>query len=136
MMRILLADDQPEVRSALRLLLEHEVGKWEVSGEVEDARGLLEQVGEHRCDLVLLDWELPGLHPCLGKAPIRSDGRVLSALRILHPAIQIIALSGRAEARQESTIAGADVFVSKGDPPGSLLETLTKAAGKFSNLLS
>jgi DNA-binding NarL/FixJ family response regulator len=124
MIRILLADDQPEVRSALRLLLEQEGGPWTVCGEVADAKGVIEIVGERCCDMVLLDWELPGLHPALGKEPTRSDGRVLSALRILHPHLLVVALSGRSEARQESVTAGADIFVSKGDPPENLLITL------------
>jgi DNA-binding NarL/FixJ family response regulator len=124
MMRILLADDQPEVRSALRLILDQDGNPWQVCGEVADAKGVLEEVGEKRCDMVLLDWELPGLHPGSGKDLVRADGRVLSALRILHPHILLVALSGRAEARYESTLAGVDVFISKGDPPEKLLETL------------
>jgi DNA-binding NarL/FixJ family response regulator len=132
MMRILLADDQPEVRSALRLLLEQETGQWVVCGEVCDTRGVLEQVGEHECDLVLLDWELPGLHPCRGKPPTRTDGRVLSALRFLHPEVVLVALSGRSEARQEYATAGADQFISKGEPPENLLGTLHQLAKQFS----
>lgn len=99
-------------------------------GEAADAKGVLEEVGEHRCDLVLLDWELPGLRPCLGKEPVLSDGRVISALRMLHPDILVVALSGRSEARLEAAAAGADEFISKGDPPENLLITLRGLLGK------
>ena len=57
-MRVLLADDQMKVRSALRLLLEQEPG-LSVVGEAAEAKDLLAQVGTERPDLVLLDWELP-----------------------------------------------------------------------------
>ena len=59
-MRVLLADDHPRVRSALRLILEQEPN-FQVVGETADATGLLLAVNEKAPDLVLLDWELPGL---------------------------------------------------------------------------
>jgi DNA-binding NarL/FixJ family response regulator len=112
-MRVLLADDQSKVRSALRLLLEQEPGLT-VVGEVAETEGLLAQVEATQPDLVLLDWELPGL---------RSDDR-LSALRTLCPRLKVIALSGQPEARRAALAAGADAFVSKGDPPERLLEAV------------
>ena len=60
-MRILIADDQPNVRSALRLLLEQDPDVHIVA-EVADSNGLLKQVGKNCPDLVLLDWELPWHH--------------------------------------------------------------------------
>ena len=61
-MRVLLADDQPQVRSALRLLLEEEPG-LSVVDEVVSAGELLSRVEVTCPDLILLDWELPGLRP-------------------------------------------------------------------------
>ena len=109
-MRVLLADDQSKVRSALRLLLEQEP---ELSGvdEATDADELLAQVGMVCPDIVLLDWELPGL----------PHNDVLPALRARCPRLKVVALSGRPEARQAALAAGADAFVSKGDPPEKLL---------------
>ena len=109
-MRVLLADDQSKVRSALRLILEHQPD-LNVLGEAVDAQGLLDWVRLVCPDVVLLDWELPGLP--------RHD--LLSALRGLCPHLKVIALSGRPEARQAALAAGADAFVSKGDPPEQLL---------------
>ena len=112
-MRVLLADDQPKVRSALRLLLGQELG-LRVVGEAADAQSLLAQVKASCLDLVLLDWELLGLQAV----------HLLRALRALCPHLKVIVLSGRPEACQAAFAAGADAFVSKGDPPERLLTTL------------
>jgi DNA-binding NarL/FixJ family response regulator len=111
-MDVLLADDQPEVRSAVRLLLEHEA-YVEVLGEAVDATGLLDCVKVARPDLILLDWELPGFEPAL-----------LGRLRELCPSADVIALSGQPQARREALGAGVDAFVSKGDPPEHLLAAI------------
>jgi DNA-binding NarL/FixJ family response regulator len=109
-MRVLLADDQSKVCAALRLLLE-EGPRLSVMGEAAEAEDLLGQVEATQPDLMLSDWELPGL---------RTHAH-LSALRTLCPRLKVIALSGRPEARQAALTAGADAFVSKGDPPERLL---------------
>jgi hypothetical protein len=57
-----------------------------------------------------------------------SDGRVLSAIRFLHPDLLVIAFSARPEARRESKIAGADEWVSRQELPETLTETLHKLA--------
>jgi DNA-binding NarL/FixJ family response regulator len=110
-MHILLVDNQVEVRSALRFLLEQQPGMCLV-GEAAEAGELLAQEALQP-DLVLLDWELPGSQPA----------DLLAALRIRRRTI-VIALSGRPEARQEALNAGVDAFVSKGEPPERLLATL------------
>jgi DNA-binding NarL/FixJ family response regulator len=112
-MRILLADDQPRVRFALRVLLERQTG-FEVAGEAVDAKDLLAQVAATCPDLVLLSWELPGL----------AAVHALAAVRIICPDVHIIALSGWPEARRIALTAGVDAFVSKGDPPEQLLATI------------
>jgi DNA-binding NarL/FixJ family response regulator len=109
-MRVLLADDQSKVRAALRLLLEEELGLSVIS-EAAEAEDLLVQVEAMRPDLMLLDWELPGL---------RTDDH-LPALRRLCHRLKIIVLSGQPEARRAALAAGTDAFVSKGDPPERLL---------------
>lgn len=109
-MRILLADDDPHVRSALRLLLENEPGVT-IAGECPVADQLVEQVlATHAC-VVLIDWGLPHL---------RASGAV-AQLRAAHPACQLLALSGRPEERADALRAGVVGFVCKGDAPESLL---------------
>ena len=112
-MRVLLADDQPQVRSALRLLLEQE-SDIQIVGEVSNAEDLLSHTQASIPDVLLLDWELPGL-PAVGR---------LSALRQGHPCLYIVALSGKWGARRSALAAGADAFVSKAEPSDRLLSTL------------
>jgi DNA-binding NarL/FixJ family response regulator len=112
-MRILLADAQPHIRSALQILLKYEPGVH-VVGEASDATSLLTQLQTIRPDVILLDWELPGL-AAMGS---------LSALRADFPQVSVIALGGQPETRQEALAAGADAFTSKIDPPERLLAAL------------
>ena len=112
-MRVLLADDQSHIRSALQLLLKYEPAVY-VVGEASDAKSLLAQLRAIHPDAILLDWELPGL--------IAID--TLTALREDCPHLSVIALSGQPEARQEALDSGADAFVSKIEPPEQLLAVL------------
>jgi DNA-binding NarL/FixJ family response regulator len=111
-LRVLLADDQAKVRSALRFLLEQQPD-IEILGEAVDATGLVDWLTAATPDMVLLDWELPGF---------RTD--TLVALKELCPFLVVIALSGQPEARRAALRAGADAFVSKGDPPEQLLTAI------------
>ena len=112
-MRVLLADDQKKVRSALRLLLEQQPDV-EILGEAVDTTVLLDWVKAAHPDLVLLDWELPGL-PAVALLPL---------LHFQQPGLQVVALSGRPEARRAALEAGVEAFVSKGDPPEVLVAAL------------
>jgi DNA-binding NarL/FixJ family response regulator len=112
-MRILLADGQLNVRSALGRLLKHEPGV-EVVGETSEANDLMALVRTSHPDLVLLDWGLPGLS-AMGSLP---------GLRMNNPNLLIVVLSGRPEACQTALAAGANAFVSKIDPPEKLLKAL------------
>ena len=118
-MRVILADDQAKVRSALRLLLEHRPDV-EILGEAVDTTGLLDWAKAACPDLVLLDWELPGL-PAAALLPLVHDHC---------PDLRVIALSSRPEARQAALDTGADAFVSKGDPPERLLVAMDEAMEK------
>ena len=112
-MRVLIADDHPQVRSALRLLLQEELDVI-VVGEANDLEQTLELVSVEEPDLVLLDWGL-----------LAQDGtNALIGLRTALPGLVVIALSGSPEARREALAAGADAFVSKGDPPEWLVNSV------------
>jgi DNA-binding NarL/FixJ family response regulator len=112
-MKVLLADDNAEVRSALRLLLEQDHLPVAVL-EASDMQGLLANLSEDCPMVVLLDWELPGLH--------KSD--VSMMLRSRCPGMKVIALSSIFEARREALSKGVDAFISKAEPPEKILYTL------------
>ncbi len=112
-MRVVVADDHREVRSALRLALEHQTG-FEVVAEAASANDLLVTLPTTAPDLLLLDWELPGVRTV----------HLVPVLRSLAPGLIVVALSGRPETREYALAAGADAFVSKGEDPGVLLATL------------
>lgn len=112
-MRILVADDQPKVRLAMRLLLEVEPG-MSVVGDASNSENLLALMGLTSPDLVLLNWGLPSM----------KTGELLSVIRRIYPNMSVIVLSERLEARKAALAAGADSFVSKGDPPERLLEAI------------
>ena len=112
-MRVILADDKAKVRSALRLLLEQQPG-IDILGEAVDSTGLLDWVKVVCPDLVLLEWELPGL-PAAALLPL---------LQYHCPGVRLMIMSSRPEVRREALEAGADVFMSKGDPPERLLMAL------------
>ncbi len=113
MLRIVLADRQENVRSALRLLLEQEAG-MSIAAEVDDARNLLDTALSTQANLILLDWNLPGA----------DTAQLIADLRATDPGIHIIALSGRPEVASSALCAGCNAFVSKGDPPETLLAAL------------
>ena len=112
-MNILIGDAQPRVRFGLQLLFEQQAD-WKVVGEAEDAQALLEAV-RFRCpDLVLLDWELPGM----------PADHLLALIRQECPHLGVIFMSGRIELRPMVLQAGADIFAYKADPPEKLLEQI------------
>lgn len=122
-MRVLLADDEAKVRSALKLLLEQQPD-LSIVGEAGNVEMLFHCL-ESNCDItshdvLILDWELPGF---------RSGGQ-LSALRNSYPYIKVVALSCLPDARKASILAGADAFVSKNEPPDRILTVIEEIAGQ------
>ena len=112
-LRVLLADDRASVRAALRLLLEQEPN-LAIVGEAADATGLLLAISQHPTDVLLLDWELPGL----------PTDHLLRLLQFERPSLRIIAMSSRPEAKPRALAAGAAAFLSKGAPPEAVRAAL------------
>ncbi|MBN1661503.1 MAG: response regulator transcription factor [Anaerolineae bacterium] len=115
LMRILVADRQAKVRFALRVLLERQPG-FEIVGEASNTTDLLDRAAAEAPEVVLFDWDLATPTPA----------SMMLALRRACPDAMVIALSGRAETRKGALAAGADAFVSKGDPPERLLGAITQ----------
>lgn len=112
-MEIILADSHDQVRFALRVLLSRQPG-LQVVGEAADGAKLLALARAATADLVLVDWELPGLAAVGG----------LAAIHCACPALRIVVLSSQPGARQATVENGGDAFVSKGEPPDRLLAVI------------
>ena len=114
-MRVLLADDEMNVRSALRLLLEQETGIT-VAGEATNYGELYDTIGAVNPDLILLDWELPG----------RRNNGSLSMIKETHPGVRVVVLSSQPEMKKLALAGGATAFMTKDEPPERLINILRK----------
>jgi two-component system, NarL family, response regulator, fimbrial Z protein, FimZ len=114
-MRIILADHHAQPCWALKTLL-NEQPEFEIIGEAVDADGLLTLAVKHLPDLVLVDGELPGIY----------IEDLIARLHALEPPPIVVVMSSEFENSRKLLKAGADAFVSKGDEPDWLLETLQK----------
>ncbi|HTX01305.1 MAG TPA: response regulator transcription factor [Acidimicrobiales bacterium] len=115
--RLLLADDQELVRSALCALLELQAD-FEVVASVGRGDEVVEAAIAHRPDVALLDIEMPGL-----------DGLAAAgALATQCPECRVIMLTtfGRAGYLRRAMEAGAAGFVVKDSPPEALAEAIRR----------
>ena len=111
-LQIFLADDNLNVCHALCLLLEQD--GFSLVGEASDAESLLAQVCVAPPDVILLDWELPGLRA----------QHLIPTLREYCSNTKLIALSVRSDAEQSVLAMGLDAFVCKVNPSDELLAVL------------
>jgi DNA-binding NarL/FixJ family response regulator len=111
--RVLIADDQPRARQSLKALLGTLPQVAEIR-EAADGQEALRCVAESQPDVVLMDVRMAVM-----------DG--LQATRLIKtrwPQVKVVVLSMYTEYQGDAVGAGADAFVSKGEPPHKLLETL------------
>ncbi len=114
-MRVLIADQQPNVRQALWLVCEQGLGLVVVA-EAANTGTLLTLLKATHPDLLILEWGLPGLEtPDLVRA------------LLLDIPLTIIAVGAQQEDRIAALSAGVDYFVYKGDPPEKLFDILHSA---------
>ena len=86
-----------------------------VVGEAADWATTLAKAPATRLDILLVDWDL---------LPAES-GTALDVLRAACPGAIIVILISHMDARQQAALsAGADVFISKGEPPEWVAERL------------
>lgn len=116
MKTIFLAEGEKHVRSALRLLLENQFG-FVISGEARTAESAVAKICQKPPDVILLDWQLPGLHP----------QRLIAALRLCTPQTLILATSVKPEQAEIALQSGVDGFLSKQLPPDQFCEALSHA---------
>jgi DNA-binding NarL/FixJ family response regulator len=111
--RILLADDNPAIRSALSLLLETRLNIGEI-GEADSMEELLDRLAQFHPDILILDWDLSG-HP---------KTAWVAAFRAIHPFMKVVVTSSRPEIAQQALAAQADSYVCKCEPPELVVEVI------------
>lgn len=89
--KVLIVDDEPSIRSAFRRLLRRQ---FEVL-EAGDAQAALEAVARHQPRVAVVDYNLPG---------VKGD-ELLRQLRLRHPDVHRILLSGAPPAHVEDLVA-------------------------------
>jgi DNA-binding NarL/FixJ family response regulator len=113
--RVLLVDDDPLVRSGLRMMLGGAEG-IDVVAEVDDGRGVLGAVDSYHPDVVLMDIRMPQL-----------DG--IAATRLLRglpsaPAVLVLTTFQADELVLSALRAGAAGFLLKDTPPAELVRAI------------
>ena len=105
-MRVLIADDNPWIRKALRTLIEHH-SDWQVCAEAEDGQQAVVQARECHPDLVIMDFRLPAMNGLdAGKAILASSPKTPMLL---------ITFYGSEELADAAARAGFRAVLSKSD---------------------
>jgi DNA-binding NarL/FixJ family response regulator len=120
--RILLADDQPLIRSGIRALLDAE-DDIEVVGEAADGQQAVALAAEHRPDIALVDIQMPVLDGLGATRQIVADER-LASVRVV-----ILTNFGLDEYIFAALRAGASGFLLKDTQPAELLQALRVVTG-------
>ncbi|MGI8666913.1 MAG: response regulator transcription factor [Jatrophihabitans sp.] len=117
--RLLLADDQALVRSALTALLNLEAD-FEVVAEVGRGDEVVAAAGAHRPDVALLDIEMPGLDGLAAAAALAHE----------RPEVRVIILTtfGRPGYLRRAMESGALGFVVKDAPAEQLADAVRRVA--------
>ncbi len=102
--RILIADDEPQIRHLIRKLLERHKG-WDVCGEASDGLEAIEKAGALEPDLVLLDISMPNLDG-LSAAP-----RIMEASP--QTGVLVLTLHQSLDMARMAASAGAAAYVAK-----------------------
>ena len=117
--RILLVEDNQVFRDALELLLDMRADV-EVVASVADGGHALPAAAQHRPDVVLMDYRLPGM-----------DGvQATTALREAHPEIGVVVLTASANSREIDALyaAGASACLTKDHELETIVEAIKQAA--------
>ncbi len=116
--RIVLVDDEPDIRQGLRMCLELDP-QLTIVGEAGDGQAALELVRTLKPDIVVMDISMPGL-----------DGITTTQyLHLLAPRTAVIMLSihENDRTREQARSAGAVAYVGKYESSQVLLEAIRQA---------
>jgi two-component system invasion response regulator UvrY len=120
LIRVLIADDHPVVRRGLKRILEDETD-IEVVGEAWNGQEALDLISKEKCDVVILDIEMPG----------RSGLDVLKDLKQYRPKLPVLVLSIHPEEQFAVRVlrAGAVGYLSKESAPEELVKAVRRVYG-------
>jgi DNA-binding NarL/FixJ family response regulator len=114
----MIADDDALARAMISAMIER-ADELELVGVAEDAAGAIELATEHKPDVAVLDWVMPG-----GGGPAAAR-----EIQTQSPGTKIVALtaSDSQEAELDMLRAGAQSFLVKGCTPEELVQTIRTA---------
>jgi DNA-binding NarL/FixJ family response regulator len=115
MIRILLVDDQPQVRQGLRMSLGVEAD-FEILGEASNGRDAIALAQALQPDVVVMDVTMPGMDG------LRATGELASSCPCC--AVVILSLRDDAATQAQAYAAGAAAFVSKRESPDALVRAI------------
>jgi len=120
LVRVLLADDMPQVLRDLHRLLDL-TGVMTVVGEALNGEDAVQLAAELHPDAVIMDLEMPGVDGYEAAHRIKNET----------PGVRVIILSVHAgpEERRRARAAGADCFVVKGESYEVLVDAIRGTAG-------
>jgi DNA-binding NarL/FixJ family response regulator len=124
MIRLVIAEDHAIVRAGLKQMFAI-MPEMEVVAEAEDGESVMETLRRTRCDVLLLDLNMPGI----------SGTDLIVRLKSHWPNQPILVLSmhDTAQIASRALKAGADGYVTKDSEPQVLLDAIRKVAagGRF-----
>ena len=120
MAKVLIADDQANMRALVRLTLE--TGRFQIF-EAPDGDSALAVARREQPDLVFLDWTMPGLPGVEVCRALRDDPT--------HDGMRIVMLTARSQSedRETAQAMGADDYITKPFSPIQLLEKVRDVLG-------
>jgi DNA-binding NarL/FixJ family response regulator len=113
--RVLVVDDDPLVRSGLGMMLAG-AEQIEVVGEVDDGRGVLAAVDSHHPDVVLMDIRMPHLDGIAATRLLRAQPRP--------PHVLVLTTFDADELVVQALRAGAAGFLLKDTPPAEIVRAI------------
>jgi DNA-binding NarL/FixJ family response regulator len=110
--RILIVEDEPSVRNAVRTFLEHN-SRFEVCGEAVNGVEAVEKAGALQPDLIILDLSMPQMNGIEAASLLRA--------RLPHAPVVVYTMFGDVLGRQLAAALGVAAIVSKSDGLAKLL---------------
>jgi CheY-like chemotaxis protein len=115
---ILIVDDTPLIRRALRACLEENHKDWKVCGEAADGTAALDMAQELKPDLIVLDLSMPGMN----------GFELASKLKDSSPSLPLLMFASfkTPQLEREAMAAGCNAVVSKSEHQQMLLDNIQR----------